>query len=100
MPLIIDVGNADIMATLLQLKADVEDKKGTRMKMVFSGAAEAHLLAAEIGEHPALWPRPILTPHASQREGGRDPAPGEAVPRRVGQPQNVRAATWVCVRGC
>lgn len=37
------------MATLLQLKADVEDKKGTRMKMIFSGASEAHLLAEEIG---------------------------------------------------
>lgn len=37
------------MATLLQLKADVEDKKGTRVKMIFSGASEAHLLAEEIG---------------------------------------------------
>lgn len=49
-PLIVEVGSADIMATLLQLKADVEDKKGTRMRMVFSGAAEAHLLAEEIGK--------------------------------------------------
>ena len=37
------------MATLLQLKADLEDKRGTRMRMVFSGATEAHLLAEEIG---------------------------------------------------
>ena len=48
--MIVDVGSADIMATLLQLKADVEDKKGTQMKMVFSGASEAHLLAEEIGK--------------------------------------------------
>jgi len=31
------------------LKADVEDKIGSRMRMVFSGATEAHLLAKEIG---------------------------------------------------
>ena len=49
-PLVIDVDNLDIMASLLILKADVEDKIGSRMKMVFSGAMEAHLLAEEIGE--------------------------------------------------
>lgn len=37
------------MASLLQLKADIEDQKGTSVKMVFSGATEAHLLADEIG---------------------------------------------------
>lgn len=49
MPLVIEVDSADIMANLLILKADVEDKIGSRMRMVFSGAAEAHLLAKEIG---------------------------------------------------
>lgn len=48
-PLIISVGNADIMATLLKLKTELEDQRGVRMKMVFSGATEAHLLAQEIG---------------------------------------------------
>jgi hypothetical protein len=48
-PLVIEVDNLDIMASLLILKADVEDKIGSRMKMVFSGAMEAHLLAEEIG---------------------------------------------------
>lgn len=38
------------MATLLQLKADIEDQRGTRMNMIFSGATEAHLLANEIGQ--------------------------------------------------
>lgn len=37
------------MATLLHLKAQVEEARGTRMKMVFSGASEAHLLAEELG---------------------------------------------------
>ncbi|PSR73697.1 hypothetical protein PHLCEN_2v10616 [Hermanssonia centrifuga] len=49
-PLIIDVGNADIMASLLRLKADIEDQRGGQIKMVFSGATEAHLLAKEIAQ--------------------------------------------------
>jgi len=49
LPLIIDVGSADVMAALLELKEEVEQKRGTRMRVVFSGAAEAHLLAKEIG---------------------------------------------------
>ncbi|KAI0089202.1 hypothetical protein BDY19DRAFT_889764 [Irpex rosettiformis] len=59
-PLIIEVNNADIMATLLQLKKEIEDLRGVRMNMVFSGATEAHLLANEIARarvgvilHPA-----------------------------------------------
>jgi hypothetical protein len=49
LPLIVDVGSADVMAVLLRLKDEVERKRGTRMRLVFSGAAEAHLLAKEIG---------------------------------------------------
>ncbi|KAH0587756.1 hypothetical protein H2248_006514 [Termitomyces sp. 'cryptogamus'] len=49
-PLVIDVHSADIMATLLIVKIEVEDRIGSRMRMVFSGATEAHLLAKEIGE--------------------------------------------------
>lgn len=49
LPLVIDVGSADVMAALLKLKAEVEQNRGTSMRMVFSGAAEAHLLAKEIG---------------------------------------------------
>jgi len=50
-PLVIEVDSLDIMASLLILKADVEDKIGSRMKMVFTGAAESHLLAKEISKH-------------------------------------------------
>ncbi|KAI0797049.1 hypothetical protein C8Q75DRAFT_710125 [Abortiporus biennis] len=49
-PLIISVNNADIMATLLRLKADVEEQRGTRLNMIFNSAIEAHLLAKEIAE--------------------------------------------------
>ncbi|KAF8076559.1 carbohydrate esterase family 9 protein [Lyophyllum atratum] len=49
-PLVIEVENVDIMATLLILKIEVEDRIGSRMRMVFSGASEAHLLAKEIAD--------------------------------------------------
>lgn len=49
-PLVIEVDSLDIMANLLRLKLDVEDKIGSRMRMVFSGAMEAHLLAKEISK--------------------------------------------------
>ncbi|KAI0004939.1 hypothetical protein BJV74DRAFT_805840 [Russula compacta] len=48
LPLVIDVGSADVMAALLKLKEEVEQKRGTRMRVAFSGATEAHLLAKEI----------------------------------------------------
>lgn len=58
-PLVIDVDSADIMASLLIMKADVEDRIGSRMRMVFTGAAEAHLLAREISKwlhlESGLW---------------------------------------------
>ncbi|KAF8663419.1 hypothetical protein AX16_000991 [Volvariella volvacea WC 439] len=47
-PLVVEVHSADIMASLLIVKAEVEDKIGSNMRMVFSGATEAHLLAKEI----------------------------------------------------
>ncbi|KAI0065899.1 composite domain of metallo-dependent hydrolase [Artomyces pyxidatus] len=49
-PLVVDVSAADAMASLLDLKREVEGKRGTRMRVVFSGATEAHLLAKEIGK--------------------------------------------------
>ena len=48
-PLIIDVSNADIMAALIRLKNEVEEKRGSYMRMIFSRATEAYLLASEIG---------------------------------------------------
>ncbi|KAL4247136.1 hypothetical protein ABKN59_001342 [Abortiporus biennis] len=67
-PLIISVESADIMATLLHLKADIEDQRGSRMHMVFNGATEAHLLAKELAkakvgvimlprQFPLVWDR-------------------------------------------
>ncbi|KAI0751107.1 composite domain of metallo-dependent hydrolase [Daedaleopsis nitida] len=47
-PLVIDVSSADVMATLIKLKDEVEEKRGSYMRMIFSRATEAHILAGEI----------------------------------------------------
>ncbi|KAG6828905.1 hypothetical protein H0H92_006356 [Tricholoma furcatifolium] len=49
-PLVVDVDNADIMSTLLRLKSEYDSKSGNTLRLTFTGAAEAHLLAEEIGE--------------------------------------------------
>ncbi|KAF7341304.1 Composite domain of metallo-dependent hydrolase [Mycena venus] len=48
-PLVVRVDNADIMASLLRLKREYEDSTPYTLMMTFTGATEAHLLAAEIG---------------------------------------------------
>ena len=48
-PLVIAVENADAIASLIRLKAEVEEDLGTTLRFVFAGATEAHLLAKEIG---------------------------------------------------
>ncbi|KAJ7650653.1 hypothetical protein FB45DRAFT_888386 [Roridomyces roridus] len=48
-PLVVTVHSADIISSLIQLKQEVESKRGSTMKMTIMGAAEAHLLAAELG---------------------------------------------------
>ncbi|GJE95461.1 carbohydrate esterase family 9 protein [Phanerochaete sordida] len=47
-PLIVETHNADIIATLITLKTEVEAKTGHTMKVTILGGAEAHLLADEL----------------------------------------------------
>lgn len=47
--MIIDVTSADIMATLILLKYEVEASTGRKMRLSFAHATEAHILAKEIG---------------------------------------------------
>ena len=49
-PLVVNVESADIMATLVNLKQEFEDITRSRLRLTFSGAAEAHLLAEEIAK--------------------------------------------------
>ena len=49
-PLVVNVGSADIIATLVTLKKEVEAKTGNTIKMTIAGATEAHLVADELAE--------------------------------------------------
>lgn len=44
----VGVESADIMATLLRLKSEIEAGKGKGLQMTFVGATESHILAKEI----------------------------------------------------
>lgn len=44
----VDVNSADIMATLLRLKAEYETRTTKTLRLTFAGAQESHLLAHEI----------------------------------------------------
>jgi hypothetical protein len=59
LPLVIDVHSADIMASLINLKKEIETKHRTLIQVTFAGASEAHILAKEIG---AAKVGVILTP--------------------------------------
>lgn len=50
MPLVINVDSADIMATLIKLKQEIESDTKKRLQFTFVGASEAHILADEIGQ--------------------------------------------------
>ncbi|KAF7312052.1 Carbohydrate esterase family 9 protein [Mycena indigotica] len=80
-PLVIEAYGADIIATLVLLKREVEQVTAKTIKMTITGATEAHLLAKELGEAgigvvlvparatPTFWenrrilPGPPLTEH-------------------------------------
>ena len=47
--MVIDVSSADIMVALIRVKNEVEEKRGSYMRMVFSQATEAHMIAEELG---------------------------------------------------
>ncbi|KAL5495679.1 hypothetical protein ACEPAI_1142 [Sanghuangporus weigelae] len=48
--LVVHAESADVIATLVQLKKEVEESTGATMRLTFFGASEAHLLAAELAE--------------------------------------------------
>ncbi|KAK7032843.1 carbohydrate esterase family 9 protein [Favolaschia claudopus] len=48
-PLVVEAHSADIIATLIRLKKEIEHAHGKNLKMTITGASEAHLLAEELG---------------------------------------------------
>lgn len=49
-PIVVEAHNADVIATLILLKKDVEEKTGATIHMTIAGATEAHLLVKEIAQ--------------------------------------------------
>lgn len=49
-PLVVETHNADIIATLIMLKREVELVTRKSMKMTITGAAEAYMLVKELSE--------------------------------------------------
>ncbi|KAJ7841313.1 carbohydrate esterase family 9 protein [Mycena olivaceomarginata] len=60
-PLVIEAHGADIIASLILLKKEVEHANGKTIQMTITGASEAHLLAEELGEAGVAWRGPPLT---------------------------------------
>lgn len=48
--MVVSVENADIMSTLVTLKREFEKHSSNALRLTFSGATEAHLLAKQIAE--------------------------------------------------
>jgi hypothetical protein len=49
-PIVVEAHSADVIATLILLKKDVEEKTGAAIQMTIAGATEAHLLVKEIAK--------------------------------------------------
>lgn len=67
----VDVDNADIMATLLRLKAEYETRTAKPLRLTFAGAQESHLLAHEIASSGVsvivTFPKPFPTKWEKRR---------------------------------
>ncbi|TFY72584.1 hypothetical protein EVG20_g397 [Dentipellis fragilis] len=49
-PIVIETHSADVIATLILLKKEVEEKTGASFQLTIAGANEAHLLAKELAQ--------------------------------------------------
>ncbi|KAJ3867935.1 carbohydrate esterase family 9 protein [Lentinula novae-zelandiae] len=80
--LVVEVHNADVIATLLNLKGEVEAAKSSQIKLTISGANEAHLLAEYLGKAKVgvlLFPRPFPTTWDRRRIAPGPPLSSNAV---------------------
>ncbi|KAI0320932.1 carbohydrate esterase family 9 protein [Amylostereum chailletii] len=50
LPIVVHADSADVIATLILLKREAEEKTGARIRMTVAGAAEAHILATELAQ--------------------------------------------------
>ncbi|KAI0029655.1 carbohydrate esterase family 9 protein [Vararia minispora EC-137] len=73
-PVVVHTDNADVIATVITLKKEVEEKTGARLRVTIAGGAESHLLAeqlkaADVGvvilstrPFPGLWESQRILP--------------------------------------
>jgi len=73
-PVVVHTQSADIIATVISLKQEVEDLTGVSVKITVAGGTEAHLLAAELAAahigvivinarpYPAVWEQKRILP--------------------------------------
>ncbi|KAF8322076.1 hypothetical protein DL93DRAFT_2071836 [Clavulina sp. PMI_390] len=75
-PLVVDVAKADHIATLLELKAEVDEYTGKSLRLTLTHATEAHLLAKQIAaagpdvgvvlrparQYPTVWDQKRVLP--------------------------------------
>ena len=64
-PLVAETNSADIIATLILLKREIEEKTEHKMKLTILGGAEAHLLASDLAAADVgvvlMPPRPLVS---------------------------------------
>ncbi|EMD37373.1 hypothetical protein CERSUDRAFT_114046 [Gelatoporia subvermispora B] len=72
--LVVDADSADVIATLILLKKEIEQQFGSTIKMTIAGGVEAHILARELAEadigvvqvpsrpFPTVWERLRIMP--------------------------------------
>ncbi|KAJ6625571.1 hypothetical protein B0H10DRAFT_2001975 [Mycena sp. CBHHK59/15] len=117
-PLVVEVHSADIIASLIRLKEEVERVKGTSMRLTLSGATEAHLLAREIGQagigvivaqrpFPSSWEQkrivsgPPLTRSSAVATLKRHNVTVGILVEELSSVRNTRFdMAWVCVFSC
>jgi hypothetical protein len=71
MTLVVAVESADIMSSLIKLKQEAETQTGSDLRLTFTGASEAHIIAQELGKNRVgvilTRPRPFPMTWESKR---------------------------------
>ena len=69
--MVVNTDSADIIATLVLLKREIEDLQGRTIRLTIAGGLEAHLIAKELGKAEVgvvqLPSRPFPTTWESRR---------------------------------
>ncbi|KAJ3829135.1 hypothetical protein F5880DRAFT_1607895 [Lentinula raphanica] len=84
--LVVETHSADIIATVIALKAEIEAAKKSKIRLTISGANEAHLLAEYLGRAEVgvlIFPRPFPTSWDRRRIAPGPPLSPNAVQQLI-----------------